>query len=261
MPSRFFSIGACCLAVGLTWSQASRAQIPTWSPSPGERASGSVPQRDTTARSERRLRELRERWMLAVEGVTRAPVDMGVQVGLETPQGLRLSGGYGVVPGSYMNLLTGIAASASGNSYASAFLEKAEYSGRTWRVQAGIRPFRSLGLYGDFGYARLDAKGALDLASSDIAALAALGGGYEARTRLDMWQLELGYQALLAQRMVLAAGLGCMGTFNSRTNITARGGAPTDDAILERAATQADAALEKYGVVPTLSLRLGVDLI
>jgi hypothetical protein len=199
--------------------------------------------------------------MLSLEGVTHAPVDAGFQLGVETPFRLRLFGAYGWVPRPYMNLLTGVAAGATDNPYAETLLEQAEYSGHTWRVQAGVRPFRALGLYGDVGYARLRADGALDLSSSGVPALARLGGGYEASTKLDMWLIELGYQAQLADRMVLALALGAMGTINASTSITSVGGAPSDDEALDDAATQADSALESYGIVPTLTLRLGVDLI
>jgi len=209
----------------------------------------------------RAAKRRREQWLLSLEAVTHAPIDMGVQVGLETPQGLRLFAGYGFVPGTYMNLLTGIAANASGSSYAQALLEHAQYDGHTWRIQAGWRPFHAIGLYADFGYARLDAKGSLDLSSSGIPLLEALGGGYQATTRLDLWLVELGYQGELADRVVLGLALGCMGTFKATTTIAAVDGAPTNNAILNSAATQADAALEKYGIAPTLTLRLGVDLI
>jgi hypothetical protein len=199
--------------------------------------------------------------MLSLEGVTHAPIDAGFQVGLETPQGLRLFAGYGWVPGSYMSLLTGVAANASSSPYARALLDETKYEGHTWRLQAGFRPFRSLGLYADIGYAQVNAKGSLDLASSGIPQLAALGGGYQAQTRLDMWLVELGYQGQLADRIVLGLALGAMGTIGSTTSITAVDGAPTNQAILSSAATQADTALEKYGIVPTLTLRLGFDLI
>ena len=224
------------------------------------RAASTAPtaNRDVDARAAERRRKA---WMLSVEGVTHAPIDMGIQVGVETPQGLRLFGGYGWVPGSYMNLLTGIAANASGNSYAQALLDQAKYQGHTWRAQIGWRPFRAIGLYGDVGYAQLSAKGSLDLAASGIPQLAMFGGGYTANTRLDMWLVELGYQGELADRIVLALALGVMGTFDSTTSITAVNGAPTNNVILNSAATQADTALEKYGVVPTLTLRLGFDLI
>jgi len=213
---------------------------------------------DVDARAAERRRKA---WLLSVEGVTHAPLDMGFQVGVEIPQGLRFFAGYGWVPGSYMSLLTGIAANASGNSYAKTLLEDAEYQGHTWRAQVGWRPFRAIGLYGDFGYAQVIAHGSLDLASSSIPQLAMFGGGYTANTRLDMWLVELGYQGELADRIVLALALGAMGTFDSTTSITAVDGAPTNNAILNAAASQADTALEKYGVVPTLTLRLGFDLI
>jgi hypothetical protein len=243
-------IGALTL---LAWSHTAHAEPDFRSPSAPPTANRDV---DGKAAEQRR-----EAWMLAVEGVTHAPIDVGVQVGLQTPQGLRLFGGYGWVPGSYMNLLTGIAANASGNAYADALLDDAEYRGRTWRVQLGWRPFRAIGLYGDVGYARLSADGALNLASSRIPQLAVFGGGYEANTRLDMWLIELGYQAQIADRIVLGLALGAMGTLNATTRITAVNGAPTNDAILNRATNEADKALEKYGVVPTLTLRLGFDLI
>jgi hypothetical protein len=120
---------------------------------------------------------------------------------------------------------------------------------------------RALGLYGDVGYARLNAKGSLDLASSGVPMLEDLGGGYQATTRLDMWLFELGYEGQLGDRLVLALALGAMGTFNAQSRINSVGGAPTSSAILGQAATQADAALEKYGIVPTLTLRVGFDLI
>jgi hypothetical protein len=183
-----------------------------------------------------------------------------VQLGVETPQRIRLFGGYGWVPQPYMNLLTGVAAGASGNSYAQALLDQAEYSGRTWRVQLGLRPFRALGLYGDVGYARLRAEGSLDLSSTDVPQLAALGGGYRADTTLDMWLVELGYQAQLADRLVLALALGAMGTFEATTTINSVDGAPSSK-LLGDAARQGDAALESYGIVPTLTLRLGFDFI
>jgi hypothetical protein len=227
-----------------------------------ERSSLSLPSsRSDRVRAPEPSNDWRSAWLLSVEGVTHAPVDIGAQLGLETPQGVRLFGGYGFVPGGYMNLLTGIAASASRNAYAEALLNDARYSGHTWRVQIGLRPFRSLGLYADLGYAQLSARGDLDLSSSSVPQLAALGGGYQARTRLDMWLVELGYQGQVADRLVLGLALGCMGTFDSTTTISAVDGAKANSLVLGSAASEADAALKKHGIVPTLTLRLGFDLI
>jgi hypothetical protein len=236
---------------------------PAVPPSPVTRGGGQplVPvvagDRDEDARAAQRRREA---WILALEGVTHAPVDIGVQLGVETPPGVRLFAGYGWVPQAYMDLLTGVAGGASGNSYAQAVLEEADYTGRTWRFQLGFRPFRNLGLYGDVGYAQLHAKGSLDLSETNVPALAALGGGYRADTKLDMWLLELGYQAQFADRVMLALALGVMGTLESTTTIRSVDGAPNSK-LLGDAARQGDSALESYGIVPTLTLRLGFDFI
>jgi hypothetical protein len=212
---------------------------------------------DTRAAQRRR----RQAWLLSVEAVTHAPIDMGVQVGVETPQGLRLFGGYGFVPGVYINLLTGIAGNATGSSYGAALLKAARYQGHTWRIQAGLRPFRAIGLYGDVGYARVDATGTLDLSSTGIPVLEELGGGYQAQTKLDMWLFELGYEGEVADRAVFALALGFMRTYSAKTTFSAVGGAPTNSTVLDIAGAQADVALQKYGFTPTLTLRLGFDLI
>jgi len=258
-PMRFSTLGPCALLAlsYFTWSKPGVSQIPA----PQLQSKSDAREVDQTEQQRERDARFRRSWMLSLEGATHAPVDVGAQLGLETPQGIRLFAGYGVVPESYMSLLTGVAASASNNAYAETLLDDASYSGHTFRVQAGLRPFRSLGLYADVGYAQLRAKGALSLASSSIPQLARLGGGYQASTRLDLWLVELGYQGELADRLVLGLALGCMGTFNATTTIAAVDGAPTNNAILRSAATQADTALEKYGIVPTLTLRLGFDLI
>lgn len=257
MRSRIFGHTAPFVLACLSWAAPAVAQLPTWNRGQPATAETTIGERDSDARQAKRRRD---EWMLSLEGVTHAPIDMGVQLGLETPQRIRLFGGYGWVPDSYMSLLTGVAASASGNSYARALLDEAEYRGHTWRIQAGFRPFRALGLYGDVGYARVRAKGSLDLASSSEPRLASLEGGYRADTKLDMWLVELGYQSQLADRLVLGLALGAMGTFESTTTIASVDGAPSSS-LLKDAATQADTALETYGIVPTLTLRVGFDFI
>jgi hypothetical protein len=198
--------------------------------------------------------------LLSVEAVTHAPLDLGVQAGVETPFGLRLFGGYGWVPSAYSGLLTGIAASASGDARAELLLRRANYQGHTWRIQLGVRPFRSLGFYGDVGYAKLSVDSSLDLSESGVPELAGLGGGYEAHTDVDLWLFELGYQGEVKNRLVWALALGMVGTFDARTRIASVQGAPTSPA-LDEVAERGDAALESYGFIPTLTFRLGFDLL
>ncbi len=248
---------ACALP---SWSTPVLAQMPVgWRGA----SDGAAARADATGAREQpsRARERREAWTLSLEGVTHAPIDWGLALGLQTPPGLRLSGGVGWVPEAYMNLLTGVAASASGNGYARALLEHADYDGRTWRVQIGVRPFRAIGLYADVGYARVNAAGRLALEDSGVTALEALGGSYRAETKLDLWLVELGYQGQLAERLVLGVGLGVMGTWSSTTTLVALEGARSNRRVLEGIARDTDSALETYGLMPTLTLRLGFDLI
>jgi hypothetical protein len=261
MPARLFRQVVSFACTYLLWSVPSLSQVPVvWRDSSDGSTRGNEEARRDHA-EKRRGEERREAWLLSIEGVTHAPLDWGLAIGLQTPPGLRVSGGLGWVPGSYMSLLTGVAANASGDGYAQALLEHGDYDGRTWRVQIGFRPFRSLGLYADVGYARVNADGTLDLEDSGVSVLEALGGRYRATTKLDMWLVELGYQGQVAERLVLGIGLGAMGTMNATTTLVAVDGARSDRRLLGAIATDTDAALEKYGVIPTLTLRLGFDLI
>ncbi|HET9932657.1 MAG TPA: hypothetical protein VFQ35_18265, partial [Polyangiaceae bacterium] len=142
--------------------------------------------------------------------MTHAPVDVGVQVGGETPFGLHVYGGVGWIPPAYAGLLRGIAASATSDPDAHAVLEQASYSGNTWRVQAGIRPFKEVGLYLDGGYSHLTFSGSANLSESGAPNLVAIGGNYVSTTKLDAWFVELGYLGEVKDRVVIGGALGLM---------------------------------------------------
>jgi hypothetical protein len=195
--------------------------------------------------------------MLSLEAVTRVPVDAGAQVGLETPFGLRVFGGYGWVP--YIDVLTGIVVSASDRNLVTAFLDATRMSGDSARLVLGLRPFRSLGAYVDASYAHLRLGATALVPPMTVQGFEFPGGTYEADTALDLWGIELGYQALLAQRLVLGAALGLSGAIDSRTTIVPTGSAPNDPA-LPAAARRVDRAFQTH-VMPTFTLRIGFDAI
>lgn len=204
---------------------------------------------------------VRDGWLFSVEAVTHAPIDVGVQVGLETPFGLRVFGGYGWVPAAYIDTLTGIAASATDDSRVIEVLDSAQYGGRTARVTLGIRPFRRIGLYLDAGYAHATLEASRALPQIEIPGYGTLRGGYQLRTGLDLWLVEIGYQLQFARRVVLGVGIGATGTLDAKTTIAAVDGAPSDAEVAAEASRRVDRAFETYGIVPTLTLRLGFDLI
>lgn len=196
--------------------------------------------------------------MLSLEGATRAPIDAGLQLTFETPAGLRLFGGYGWVPSMYLGTIVGTAADASADPRVGTLLDEGFDGGHAWRAGLGLRPFQSLGLYLDAGYARVGLHGGLDAAK--LGGVPGISGGYDVSTTLGLGFVELGYQTKIAQRVVLAAALGVTKVFSAETSVAPNAGA-SDDPSLRTAADQVDAGLERYGILPTLTLRLGLDLI
>ena len=228
---------------------------PVWTPAPAPVA----PDRDRAGEPER---SISDDWMLSIEGATHAPLDVGFLAGFETPAGLRLFGGYGWIPGAYMGLVTDVvAASAGADAQATALLQHGFQGGHVWRLQGGIRPFRKLGLYLDAGYSRVTFEGSVDAADVPGAAALGVSGGYALSATLDMWLVELGYQAHLGDHVVVAIGAGVMGTFNAKTNVSPTSGSVGLPTLDSATTTQVDQMLEQNGYLPTLTLRLGFDLI
>lgn len=198
-------------------------------------------------------------WLLSVEAVTHAPVDIGMQIGGETPFGLHVYAGIGWIPSSYAGLLRGIAASATSDPEARALLQQADYSGNTWRIQMGIRPFKQVGLYLDGGYSHVSFSGSANLSQSGDPTLVAIGGNYVSSTALDMWLIEIGYLGEIKNRLVIGGALGLMRARDSSTTLTRTDGASSP--LFGALASRADSAFESYGFVPTLTLRVGFDVL
>jgi len=191
-------------------------------------------------------------WMVALEAFTRVPLDMGIQAGLEFPVGLRVSAGYGWVPGPYMDFFTDKLAGA--NSNAAVLLREGIQSGRTLRLQAGFRPWRELGFYADAGFANISLDGSIE--GEQLRGVNP--GTYSATTSIDTWLLEIGYQAWVGRHFTLAAGLGLSGPLGSRSELSGDG---LDPELAKSIARAADEHVEQFGVLPALTLRLGFDMI
>jgi hypothetical protein len=194
-------------------------------------------------------------WMVAVEGFTRVPLDIGIQAGLEFPIGLRLSAGYGWLPAPYRDFLTrSLAKSAGAGNNTAAVIRQGTQEGRTLRLQAGIRPFRDLGFYLDAGIANIKLGGSIEGESLR----GVTPGTYEATTSINTWLVELGYQAWAGRHFTFAAGLGVNGIMGSTSELSGPG---LDPELAKSIAETADQHVEDYGVIPTLTLRLGFDVI
>jgi hypothetical protein len=201
---------------------------------------------------------VRDDWMLSLEAVTRVPLEAGMQAGVEMPFGLRVFGGYGWVPAAYVNLVAGVAAGS--RAQASVILDSAQYSGDSARVGLGLRPLRGFGGYFDVSYAHVRLTATRDIPAFSVPGYAFPGGTYELRTGFDLWAVELGYEAELERRLVLAGALGLTGAFESNTVIRPRGSAPNEQPALSEAAADVDHVF-RTNLLPTLTLRIGFDLI
>jgi hypothetical protein len=219
------------------------------------RGSATRPSADevSTAQGDR----IRDAWLLSLEAVTRVPIDAGAQVGVETPFGLRVFGGYGWVP--YLGMLTGILVKSSDRDLATEVMRRGHASGDSARFVLGFRPFRRIGVTVDATYARLRLDAKVTVPPMTVQGIEFTGGAYDAHTSADLWGVEVGYQAQIERRVLLGAAAGVTGAMDSRTSIVPTGAVPNDPA-LPVAAERIDQAFRTH-VVPTLTLRLGFDAI
>lgn len=187
---------------------------------------------------------------------------MALEAGIEMPFGLRFAASYGFVPGGYLNVITGALSSANAVSGdATRLVENGFDSGHTWRLQVGIRPFRNFGAYLDGGFSRITLTGTLDATATSAVAGITVPMNYDVNSQIDLWFLELGYQGEIADRVVLAGGFGLMRATNAETTARATGGSQVGQSYNDQATATVDHAIEKYGIIPTLNLRLGFDFI
>lgn len=229
--------------------QQQQQPMPTWQPPPAHFYGAGAPAYDRPAPAMEAERA-RSQWMWSVEGVTRAPVDMGVQTVLQTPVGLRLGAGYGVIPGAYLDFVTDAAAGESEQRAAASIFE----SGRALRLFAGVRPSSKLGLYGDVGLVRATLDGSWQQNG--------LPARYDITSRLNLWFAEVGYQGHVSRRLVLGVGLGVVGMMSATTEaVPNRSLGASQQALTDEASASVDRQLEEFGLLPSLTLRLGFDLL
>ncbi len=193
-------------------------------------------------------------WMLSLEGVTHVPVDVGAQVVLETPVGFRLLAGYGFIPNAYIELVT--PSEKDGQKVEQSLYE----SGTAYRFGIGMRPSPKLGLYFDGGLIRASLSGSV---TEPVGLTGSAVGEYELSSKLSLWFVEAGYQGHLSERVVAGLGIGVMGTLdaNSEVSGTPKSVGSNSQALTDEAAAEVDRELESYGIVPTVTLRFGFDVL
>jgi len=233
---------------------------PAWGFSAAPSAEAS-PARDQGPPSE--AEDFRDQWMVALSAATHAPVDLGIELAVETPIRLRLIAGLGYVPSGYLGVVTGALVGADAlDDEARTLIEDGFESGRAWRLGVGIRPFKNFGAYLDGGFSQLSVSGSVDANEARELTGVRLATSYKVKSKLNAWFLELGYQGLIADRFLIAFGFGVMRATGARTTAEPTGTPSAAERLFDDAATAtADESIEKYGIIPTLNLRLGFDVI
>lgn len=201
--------------------------------------------------------------------MTHAPVDVGGQLVLQTPFGLRLGTGFGWVPAAYVDLVANVATNASGTSGATGTMVRHGIGGGTvWRAQLGIRPVG--GFYLDAGYALVRLNGSITAADIAPVAGVSLSGtgletaGYDLTSTIHAWLAEAGWETHLGDHAILGLGAGVMGTISASTEAApnfALGNTPQAQALSQSATNQIDAIAKRYGFVPTVHVRMGFDFL
>jgi hypothetical protein len=225
-------------------------ELPATAP-PNQAPGGAGPAVDRGDAREKERERAAEAWLLSLEGYTTVPVDVGGRVTFETPFRLRLSAAYGIVPGAYFGLVNdAVEASGAYDSFGADFVEASLDDGHVWRAMIGLRPVGPL--YFDVGYAQIGLAGGLQLDQFD----------YSIDTTIHMWTAEFGLQGQVADHLVLALGVGVMKTFAADSRVAANfelGNSSIARAFTDDAVREYDHKLEEYGIVPTVTLRIGWD--
>jgi len=138
-------------------------------------------------------------WHLNGEVFTTAPVEVGGAVQLETPGRFRLTTSLGVLPNTYIDAAHDLAVGAEVyDAQTAAFISNSLKSSLIWRAHAGWRPFPSLGLYVEGGYALMNIGGGV--ATTDVVE-AVIGqsisgdyGAFNVDATFHMVDAEIGWQ-------------------------------------------------------------------
>jgi hypothetical protein len=221
-------------------------------------------------------------WHLGLEAMTDFPIQVGGQLTLEVPYGLRVSVSAGAFIRPYADLINDTIVASGGYDQRTADVISATLGDSiVWNVHLGWRPFRAAGFYIATGYRQVILAGRVDPA--DVVEIATgqtipqaqrdlLERSYAVTSTLHMVDVELGWELVFVRRLILRFGLGAALTVGARTEIPrVRSDVPSEyeglvdqtlvDEEIDRVRLQAgdhlDSIYRRYVFVPTISIGIG----
>jgi hypothetical protein len=172
-----------------------------------------------------------EPWRMGGELGTDFPIDAGGRISAEAPFRLRASTALGYLPGSYVDVInTWMVQTGAYSEDTATLVRQAVQNSLVWRTHVGFRPFPKLGLYADAGYTFIGLGGGAS-AGQVIAALTGAtlppGGPMDPSTQtfsltstVHLLDVEIGWQFLLMEHLVLRAAVGGAFAFAESTKLT-----------------------------------------
>jgi hypothetical protein len=162
---------------------------------------------------------------LDVEAGTDFPISVGGGLRLEVPYGIRIGTTVGVMPSGYVQAINAAVVSAGGYTESTADLvETTLQSSLAWRTHVGW--IASFGLYVDVGYGLITlgggSSGEAIVASATGTAIPEGSSGdrqYDVSSTLHMFDVEIGWQGVFWDSMVVRAALGFAGTLAATSSV------------------------------------------
>lgn len=207
-------------------------------------------------------------WHLGVEAVTDIPINVGGQVTLVMPHGFRISSSLGVLPRRYLDVVNAVIVEAGGYDETTAMLISSALDNPfVFRIHAGWRPSRAHGFYMEVGYGMVTIDSGV---SSSAVLIAATGQSLPARfprdlelgiaSTLHMVNVEVGWELVFVDHVVLRFALGAALTVSAQTQITldeTLRDLPLIDDYTQQAEDMISDVYREYVFTPTFSVALG----
>jgi hypothetical protein len=213
--------------------------------------------------------EKESKWHLGAEVATNFPLDVApLRLTFETPPRIRLTTSIGVLPDPYIDLVNSVLVSAGAfNETTAEVIDDALGGSLVWRIQAGWRPLRNWGFYGDVGYQLMTLGGEVTaLSLLEIATgrevPSEFAAGFVVDSMLHMLVVELGYEWVIVDHLMIRFAIGYAGTMTSSTQVEPNFQPPpilqnTLDEFSRVSADYLDDTYQTFVHTPTLTLGIG----
>lgn len=206
---------------------------------------------------------------LELYGGTTVPTDVGGGLTLHMPFGLRVSGGLGGLPGSYVDLINDLVIALDGYDETTAAIVKDTLkSSLVGNVMLGWKPLPKIGLFIEGGY-RVAALGGSSSAQTILEEVTGVSlppitevtdRTYKITSTLHMLEFHLGYDVIIAKHFLIRPYIGGAFTVDAAAEITPEFETMRGEAVDELTRAGEDYLIttyKRYVHTPVVGLAIG----